>query len=480
MAEEVAAAAAAAAATQQPVAVQVIGNAFVQQYYHILHHSPELVFRFYQDRSKVGRPEEDGTMSITTTMQGINEKIVSLNYGELSAEIKSVDTQESFHGGVQVLVTGCLIGKDSIRYFSQVFFLAPQDRGYFVLNDIFRYIENVNHQDGNQGSVNDVVVPVTAEQNPTPPAPVQENDISEQSTPTGEVNGGEVFNPPETVDVQVVEEEVPVADVGNEVQDETKMVVESNIKIEEVPKKSYASIVMDLKGSAVAFSSPAPAPRKSLPKSQEQANLLPASETELVHQSDAVDNGNNQEGEADGYSIYIKGLPMNATVSLLENEFKRFGPIRNGGIQVRSNRQQGFCFGFVEFEVPSAVQKALEASPITIGGGRQIVVEEKRSTNSRGNNRGKFPPGRGSGSRNDGARGGRGNYGGGRAGYNRGDFIGRNEFNNRGGYRGGSFNRGGDGYQRSDSNGGRVNRAGGGGMGSGAAKNMTPRVSATA
>ncbi|KAK7244494.1 hypothetical protein RIF29_39317 [Crotalaria pallida] len=30
---------------------QVVGNAFVEQYYHILHHSPELVYRFYHDSS---------------------------------------------------------------------------------------------------------------------------------------------------------------------------------------------------------------------------------------------------------------------------------------------------------------------------------------------------------------------------------------------------------------------------------------------
>lgn len=39
---------------------------------------------------------------------------------------------------------------------------------------------------------------------------------------------------------------------------------------------------------------------------------------------------------ADGYSIYIKGLPYNATPSLLEDEFKKYGTIKNGGIQVRS------------------------------------------------------------------------------------------------------------------------------------------------
>uniref|UniRef100_A0A5B6Z364 Putative G3BP-like protein isoform X2 n=2 Tax=Davidia involucrata TaxID=16924 RepID=A0A5B6Z364_DAVIN len=468
-----------AATVQQPVSAQVVGNAFVQQYYHILHQSPGLVYRFYQDISKLGRPEDNGTMSITTTMQAINEKILSLNYGEFRAEIKSVDAQESFDGGVHVLVTGYLTGKDNvIRNFAQTFFLAPQDKGYFVLNDIFRYVEDVNHHDGNQGSANEVEAPLTPEQDPSP---VQESHVSEQTTVLAEeANGEEVYNPSDNGEVSVVEEEVPVPEVVDEVQDDSQMVVESNSKIEEVPKKSYASIVMDMKENH--FSSPASAPRRSVPKIQEQVNPAPPPaplvETPLSS-SDAPENGNNQEGEADGYSIYIKGLPLNATPVLLEDEFKRFGLIKSGGIQVRSNRQQGFCFGFVEFEVASAVQQAIEASPIMIGG-RQAYVEEKRSTNSRVNNRGRLPTGRGSSFRNEGVRW-RGNYGGGR-GYSRGDFNGRTEFGNRGSNRGGFSNHGGDGYQRADnmgSNGGRVNRAGGMAV-NGTAKTMAPRVSATA
>ncbi|KAK6145121.1 hypothetical protein DH2020_021941 [Rehmannia glutinosa] len=477
-------AAAAAVAAQQPVSAQVVGNAFVQQYYHILHLSPELVHRFYQDISRLGRPEVDGSMSVTTTMQAINEKIVSLNYGELRAEIKSVDAQESFNGGVHVLVTGYLTGKDNtVKKFAQSFFLAPQDRGYFVLNDMFRYVDNVTV---NPALVSDVVVPPPAEPIPDP---VLDNHVSEQSTPSAEEPvAGEVYNPPVNGDVPIAEEEVPVAEVVDEVQDDAELVVESSAKSEDVPKKSYASIVMHLKETAASFSPPPVAPRKAPPKSMEQVNptLVPTPDGP-VSSSDSVDNEHNQE--ADGYSIYIKGLPMNATEALLEEVFKKFGTIKNDGIQVRSLRvcsnssfdllqQQGFCFGFVEFEEASSVQKALEASPVAIGG-RQAFVEEKRSTNSRatGNNRARFQSGRGSGFRNDGVRG-RGNFGGGR-GYSRGDFNGRGDYGNRGGNRGGSSNR--DGYQRSEnntSNGGRVNRAGG--MANGNAKNTAPRVSATA
>ncbi|CAL5427143.1 hypothetical protein CsSME_00041500 [Camellia sinensis var. sinensis] len=475
-------------AAQPPVSAQVVGNAFVQQYYHIQHQSPELVHRFYQDISKLGRPDDNGTMNITTTMLAIDEKILSLNYGELRAEIKSVDAQESFNGGVHVLVTGYLVGKDNmIRNFTQTFFLAPQEKGYFVLNDMFRYMEDIKHHNGNQSFTNDVEAPLTPEQDSSP---VQENHVSEQTVVTVEVIEEEALNPTDNGEVSVVEveEEVPVAEVVDEVPDESQVVVESNSRIEGVPKKSYASIVMVMRESAMPLSSPAPAPRRPIAKSQEQpVNLVQASATAVetpVSGSDAIENGNNQEGEADGYSIYIKGLPLNATPALLEDEFKRFGPIKSDGIQVRSNKQQGFCFGFVEFEVESAVQKAIEASPVTIGG-RQAFVEEKRSTNSRvNNNRGRFSTGRGSGFRNEGVRG-RANYGSGR-GYNRGDFNGRTEFGNnrdRGSNRGGFSSRGGDGYQRSDSmgsnGGGRANR--GGGMAVNAtAKTVAPRVSATA
>lgn len=80
----------------------------------------------------------------TFLLQGINEKILSLNYKDLKAEIKTADAQMSHEDGVTVLVTGCLTGKDNLRrQFVQSFFLAPQDNGYFVLNDVFRYLEEI-------------------------------------------------------------------------------------------------------------------------------------------------------------------------------------------------------------------------------------------------------------------------------------------------------------------------------------------------
>ncbi|KAJ0740151.1 putative Ras GTPase-activating protein-binding protein [Helianthus annuus] len=390
----------AAAASQAPVSAQVVGNAFVQQYYHVLHQSTGLVHRFYQDISKLGRPEEDGSMSMTTTMDAINDKILSLNYGDFRAEIRTVDAQESMNGGVSVLVTGYLTGKDDIpQNFTQSFFLAPQDKGYFVLNDMFRYVENANHHGEDHASDEDVLASVTPEQVPEI-VPVPENNISEQASVSADESHAEKVVPVENGDVPIEKEEEPALKVVDEVQDSSLVDAESQTKIEKAPKKSYASIkkqsfmsydmsavfkVMDMKQNGVSFSSPAPAPRKPQPKKQEQPPLHNALATTVANEpaasnGDAVENGLHEE-EVEGYSVYIKGLPVSATHAMLEEEFKKFGPIKPNGIQVRSNR--GFSFGFVEFETPQAVQKAIEASPITISG-KNAAVEEKRSTNSRG------------------------------------------------------------------------------------------------
>ncbi|KAF5746291.1 putative G3BP-like protein [Tripterygium wilfordii] len=448
----------------------VVGNAFVNQYYLILHQSPELVHRFYHDISKLGRPGGDGAMSLTTTMQAIDGKILSLDYKGIKAEIITVDAQESYNGGVLVLVNGFLTGKDSIRRkFTQSFFLAPQDKGYFVLNDVFRYVDDEQQQQGNQASVYSVEAPLIPSQDPSP---VQENHITEHTAVLPEeINSGELYSPSENGDGTVEEEEAPLPEVVDEVPDDSQVVaVESIPIIEELPKKSYASILKVMKEGAPSLSTFTPAPSRSLQKSQERRIISPPPPPPVLETPiSSSDYVNNQEGEDEGPSIYIKSLPLNATPALLENEFKKFGPIKSGGIQVRS--QKGFCFGFVEFENANAVQSAIEASPIMIGG-RRVVVEEKRS---KGVNRGRSS---GAGYRNEGVRG-RGNYNGSR-GYGRNDsFNNRNEFGNRSGSRGGFSNGGENGYQRTDSNGGRANRAGGLTLNA-AVKSSAPHVSASA
>lgn len=52
---------------------------------------------------------------------------------------------------------------------------------------------------------------------------------------------------------------------------------------------------------------------------------------------------------AEGTSIYVKHLPPNATVQMLEAEFKQFGAIGDGGIQVIYQRVRNQQWKFESF-----------------------------------------------------------------------------------------------------------------------------------
>ncbi|KAF7130557.1 hypothetical protein RHSIM_Rhsim10G0048600 [Rhododendron simsii] len=248
-----------------PPPAKVIGKAFVEQYYHMLYESPELVHRFYQESSVLSRPNRNGEMtSVTTTEQridSIEDMICSFHYKNYKAEIKTADAQESYKDGVIVLVTGCLTGMDDIRRkFKQTFFLAPQDKGYFVLNDVFRYVEDSEPLESNKVIVNGIHDAPLASITPDPgPAKVYVQANTSRVDPT------------------------------------------------KTEKQAPIPVAHD------------PVTEPSAPSASGSVN--------------APQSGNAQE-EAEGHSIYVRNLPLNVTDSQLEEEFTKFGPIKQGGVQV--------------------------------------------------------------------------------------------------------------------------------------------------
>lgn len=77
-------------------------------------------------------------------------------------------------------------------------------------------------------------------------APVENDHVTEHTNGVAEEANGEIHLPAdngEIIDAKEEQEEEPVAEVVNAVPDNSQLVVETNVKIEEAPKKSYASIV---------------------------------------------------------------------------------------------------------------------------------------------------------------------------------------------------------------------------------------------
>ncbi|XP_041016239.1 nuclear transport factor 2-like [Juglans microcarpa x Juglans regia] len=390
---------------------EMVGNAFVDQYYCTLYQSPEEVHRFYNDSSILTRPGPDGVISSVTTLQAINDRILSLDNVNYKAEILTADSEFSYQGGVMVLVTGFLTGDNNYRRkFTQSFFLAPQEKGYFVLNDFFRHVGESETDDQADSVANNhitesaskavALTPGSAEPSHCSdhPEPNQtthvEDDTHEHKDDSQQLSNGQV-----SVSEKGIDHEKHSIDHSN--QSAESPLTETAPTVQEgAPKKSFASVSCE--GSPFQSTH-----RSRASVAPDQASAASSNSTSEIVNDHAVKT----------YAIFLPNLPMHATAEQLEVVFKTFGPIKHDGIQVRSSK--GSCFGFVEYESASSMQSAMQASPIFMFD-RKLHIEERRANNDRG----KFPSGRG-GFRNDNFRI-RGNYRGGSFGGGRG--YGRNDF----------------------------------------------------
>src|SRR5882762_184690 len=80
---------------------------------------------------------------IKISPQEIHNKITSIGFEDCKVFIHSVDAQSSANGGIIIQVIGEMSNRsEPWRKFVQTFFLAEQPNGYFVLNDIFRFLKD--------------------------------------------------------------------------------------------------------------------------------------------------------------------------------------------------------------------------------------------------------------------------------------------------------------------------------------------------
>ncbi|CAK0784553.1 hypothetical protein CVIRNUC_007757 [Coccomyxa viridis] len=129
-------------APQYSTTAHAVGSQFVQQYYTVLSNTPRYLHRFYTDISTMSHNDAEAGLFFTVASQkAIHDKVMMLELDESVPEAQTVDCQLSASDGVIVQVTGNLQCKGKPkRAFMQTFFLAVQEKGYFVLNDLFRYL----------------------------------------------------------------------------------------------------------------------------------------------------------------------------------------------------------------------------------------------------------------------------------------------------------------------------------------------------
>ncbi|KAL0960133.1 hypothetical protein HGRIS_011769 [Hohenbuehelia grisea] len=155
----------------QNVVPSEVGWQFVPQYYTFVNKHPNRLHCFYTKTSTFihGTEGEDGKPCFG--QQEIHNKITSIGFQDCKVFIHSVDAQSSANGGIIIQVIGEMSNRgEPWRKFVQTFFLAEQPNGYFVLNDIFRFLKEETVDDSEDTA--ETTGPATqANQTPAHPQP---------------------------------------------------------------------------------------------------------------------------------------------------------------------------------------------------------------------------------------------------------------------------------------------------------------------
>ncbi|XP_057841692.2 nuclear transport factor 2 isoform X2 [Cryptomeria japonica] len=418
-----------------PVTAVQVGTYFVNQYYQVLQQQPECAYQFYTEMSTMSRVDRDKQETASGTME-IHSRVMSLNYTGCLIELKSADAQDSLSGGVLVMVTGSIQRRDREvkRNFVQTFFLAPQENGYYVLNDIFRFCEEDSYVEkqfdaltnGDHEPQLKSVSPATEPAlEPSSPATIELKREFTTATTVEEEAIVEEYNISDQQEFPILEDKLEdvsmeVSIAGTSAAVPSMETASASAPVEEttgeVTKHTYASIASKAMNKAspstTSQSYQAPSNKPIVVVSEQHPTAQPSQQNQSLNasteidesQPNASDDGAGLENGGDGRSIYIKNLPLTVAAVDLELELKKFGKIKHGGVNVVNRKDTGVCYAFVDFEDSSSVQSAVGASPIQFGG-RQIYIEEKRTSNTPRGRRG----GRGRGFQNEGVRG-RGYY----------------------------------------------------------------------
>ncbi|CAN6276259.1 unnamed protein product [Urochloa humidicola] len=356
-----------------------VGSYFLTGYYNVLANQPHLANQFYTDNSSVVRMDcETGQWSLGETVEVINDMMMSMNVTKV--EVKTANFLESWAGAITLLVTGLVQLKDYPvrKRFVQNILLAPKKDGYFIFSDIFKivcdeyddrfHVPDYNCADNMPASytmaeTGSDYLDGEQQEAVAPENHVQQQDPSEYKA----VNG--------IYDETHSEEHMPSFSSSTDVKQDSPLAPQApspptleEEPVEEAPK-TYAS-VLRTKAKATMVTA----------ESQQAQQLAQQVQTVPVHEKSNLDNNRTvsaPDDEEEFISVYVGNLSPSTSVFDLEKVFQAFGRIKPDGVAIRSRKEAGVFFGFVEFEDMSGIQNALNASPIELNG-RLVHVEERR------------------------------------------------------------------------------------------------------
>jgi hypothetical protein len=307
--------------SQPAVVPSEVGWQFVPQYYTFVNKEPNRLHCFYNKNSTFIHGTEGEDIKPCFGQKEIHDKITSIGFEDCKVFIHSVDAQSSANGGIIIQVIGEMSNRgEPWRKFVQTFFLAEQPNGYFVLNDIFRFLkeETVDSDDLSETAevaepapaptvVPEPVVPVpvavpepvyepvrepspapappvevappapapVVEEAPAVPEPVPEPAITQTPTPAPEQQAQPIVSVPQTNGIHTPEPEAAPAPVAAPEPAPAPSPVPTPAAAAPAP----AAAAPPAQPASAPIAAPAPAPQPAAPAAPRSWAALAASNT---------------------------------------------------------------------------------------------------------------------------------------------------------------------------------------------------------
>ncbi|KAL4870188.1 hypothetical protein BDV12DRAFT_62914 [Aspergillus spectabilis] len=433
-----------------------VGWYFVEQYYTNMSRSPDKLHLFYSRRSQLVFGTEAESVPVAVGQKAIQEKIKQLDFQDCKVRVLNVDAQASFDN-ILVSVIGEVSNKqEPSRKFVQTFVLAEQPNGYYVLNDVFRYLVDEEVADVASISGDDA-------DEPEPEAPT-ETAVETTATEAEELQ----VDSEETVaqvdekleDVEEPVAEVPVAEVAPQTngtehpkpaaevaeeapatttteaepvkpecpatpeptpappaEKEAQAPAKEPAPLARAVPKTWANIASKIGAVApvvpaipaapvkptppvaTASQPAAPAPAAAPAPVSESVSSQPSSTDGSGWQTAGHDHKKSQARSGDNQTVlgYIKNVTEKVNADLLKETLERFGKLIHFDVSRQKN-----C-AFVEFSDRAGYNAAVAANPHQIGT-EQVKLEERRTRGNVYSGNANYGPGRGGAGRGRGDR----------------------------------------------------------------------------
>ncbi|PIA18157.1 hypothetical protein COEREDRAFT_85612 [Coemansia reversa NRRL 1564] len=402
------AAAAASGTEATKTSVQEIGWMFAREYYTIMHDDPKKLQYFYGKKSTFVHGTEGEVVKQANGQQEIYAGIAVEDYKDRRVEVTNVDMLPSIQGSIIIQVIGKMADNNQpFQRFAQTFFLAEQRGGYYLHNDILRYLKD---DDEESEPVSEVAPNTIVESKPVVEVTVAaQAEVTKPAEPVAQKKDEKVDT---TKEPAVVEEAKPVAPAPVEkpaaVEPATKPVAPAPVAAAE--SKSKAPKEKPAAPAAVSTEAPkAEEPQSGAVRQTTWANLAadgsgkwgntiakvegtvapaanPASSATPNTQSRA---GTPATGPRDfrrkneALSVFLKNIPQGTTIPQLKSAFKKIGP-------VYVDYSPSKTTGVAEFNNEADKQAALDAREVSVGDAK-VIVEERRFRQSSGRRDGSGP-----------------------------------------------------------------------------------------